>query len=97
VATDYDTPRNNPIQQPEPPSVESLRAGRAQAAASLGDDVDPLEAELELPGASLDDEELAVAVVPKQADEFTCTGCFLVHHRSQLADPAKRLCRECAT
>ena len=96
MATDYDTPRNNSIEQPEPPSLASLRAGRARVAAGLGDDLDPLEAELELPGASLDDEELSVTVIPQQSDEFTCTGCFLVHHRSQLADPAKRLCRECA-
>ncbi len=26
-----------------------------------------------------------VRVVPKQADEFTCSSCFLVHHRSRLA------------
>ena len=24
-------------------------------------------------------------VVPKQADEFTCSSCFLVHHRNRLA------------
>lgn len=97
MATDYDAPRNNPIEQPELPSLESLRAGRAQVAAGLGDNLDPLEAELELPGANLDDEELAVPVIPQQSDEFTCTGCFLVHHRSQLADPANHLCRDCAS
>jgi hypothetical protein len=26
-----------------------------------------------------------VRVMPQQADEFTCTSCFLVHHRSRLA------------
>ena len=37
-------------------------------------------------------------VLPRQADEFTCSRCFLVHHRSQLASEAKgqMVCRECA-
>jgi len=35
-------------------------------------------------------------VVPRQADEFTCSRCFLVRHRSQLADEKKGICRECA-
>ena len=33
---------------------------------------------------------------PKQEDEFTCMSCFLVHHRSQLADEKKLICRDCA-
>lgn len=28
-------------------------------------------------------------------DEFVCKSCFLVKHRSQLADPRRRLCRDC--
>jgi hypothetical protein len=43
-------------------------------------------------------EELKVKVLPMQSDEFRCSRCFLVHHRSQLA--AQRngdlICRECA-
>jgi Domain of unknown function (DUF4193) len=35
-------------------------------------------------------------VVPIQTSEFTCTNCFLVKHRSQLADKKKMLCRDCA-
>jgi hypothetical protein len=35
-------------------------------------------------------------VVPIQSSEFTCTNCFLVKHRSQLADKKKMLCRDCA-
>jgi hypothetical protein len=95
VATDYDTPRNDAEEQTEQ-SLEALKARRADSAADLGDDADPFEAELDLPGADLGDEELAIRVVPKQADEFTCTRCFLVHHRSQLADEKKRVCTDCA-
>ena len=31
-------------------------------------------------------------------DEFTCSRCFLVHHRSQLAEDrdGQAICRECA-
>jgi len=35
-------------------------------------------------------------VVPIQETEFTCTRCFLVKHRSQLADKKKMRCRDCA-
>jgi len=95
VATDYDTPRNESEEQTEQ-SLEALKARRADSAADLGDDADPFEAELDLPGADLGDEELSIRVVPKQADEFTCTSCFLVHHRSQLADSKKVICTDCA-
>ena len=95
MATDYDTPRLVDEEQTEQ-SLEALKARRAEAAADLGDDVDPFEAELDLPGADLSDEELNVRVLPRQADEFTCMRCFLVHHRSQLADPVARVCTDCA-
>ena len=53
---------------------------------------------LELPGADLSNEELTVKVLPKQADEFTCSSCFLVHHRSRLAEEhnGQLICRDCA-
>ena len=43
-------------------------------------------------------EELTVRVIPRQANEFTCSSCFLVHHRSQLASEKKGvlICRDCA-
>jgi len=41
-------------------------------------------------------EPLEARVVPIQASEFTCSNCFLVKHRSQLADKKKMLCRDCA-
>ena len=49
-------------------------------------------------GADLSGEELTVRVLPRQTDEFTCSKCFLVHHRSQLAkgDGPTSVCRECA-
>ncbi len=41
-------------------------------------------------------EPLAVKVVPQQPTEFTCKKCFLVKHRSQLADKKRMYCRDCA-
>jgi hypothetical protein len=41
-------------------------------------------------------EPLEARVVPMQSSEFMCKRCFLVKHRSQLADKKKTLCRDCA-
>jgi hypothetical protein len=37
-------------------------------------------------------------VLPKQEDEFTCSRCFLVQHRSRLAATKgdQLYCRDCA-
>ena len=82
----------------------SFDGTRAQArrvdAQSAVVDVDEAEVaeNFELPGADLADEELTVKVLPMQADEFRCSRCFLVHHRSQLAVErgGELICRECA-
>lgn len=34
-------------------------------------------------------------VLPKQADEFRCSNCFLIKKTSQLADTHRQLCRDC--
>jgi hypothetical protein len=41
-------------------------------------------------------EPIYARVVPIQETEFTCKRCFLVKHRSQLADKKRTLCRDCA-
>jgi hypothetical protein len=42
-------------------------------------------------------ETLSVKVVPPDpAKEFTCRKCYLVKHRSQLADKTRMYCRDCA-
>jgi hypothetical protein len=40
-------------------------------------------------------EPLAVKVVPQQPTEFVCKSCYLVKHRSQLADKRRMHCRDC--
>ena len=98
MATDYDTPRKTEDDASED-SLEELKARRADKSSSAVDvDETELAESLELPGADLSNEELSVRVLPKQADEFTCSRCFLVHHRSQLAAErnGEYICRECA-
>ena len=96
MATDYDAPRKTDDELSED-SIEELKARRVDKTAGAVDE-DEIEAaeSFELPGADLSHEELAVEVKPKQEDEFTCMSCFLVHHRSQLADEKKLICRDCA-
>jgi len=97
-SADYDAPRR-PVVEIDEDSLEELRSRRAASQAATVD-VDETEAAegFELPGADLSDEELTVAVVPMRADEFRCGSCFLVHHRSQLAETkgSQLVCRECA-
>ena len=98
MATDYDAPRKTDEELSED-SLEELKARRADKAASTVDvDETELAENLELPGADLSNEEFSVRVLPRQDDEFTCSRCFLVHHRSQLAKEVKGqpVCRECA-
>ena len=98
MATDYDAPRKTDDELNED-SIEELKARRVEKTSGSVDEDETDAAEgFELPGADLSNEELSVRVLPRQADEFTCSRCFLVHHRSQLAkDDGKQLiCKECA-
>jgi len=98
MATDYDAPRRDEVELGED-SIEELKSRRVDAQSGSVDVDDPDVAEtFELPGADLADEELTVRVLPIQADEFRCSRCFLVHHRSQLAYERKGelICTECA-
>lgn len=98
MATDYDAPRKTEEELSED-SLEELKARRMDKNSGK---VDVDEAEVaetfELPGADLSNEELSVRVLPRQADEFTCSRCFLVHHRSQLANEknGQLICMDCA-
>lgn len=98
MATDYDAPRHRDEDQED--SIEELKAARRPSAKSaiIDEDETELAENLELPGADLSNEELAVIVLPAQANEFTCADCHLVYHRSQLAQAkGKRFfCSDCA-
>ncbi|MDP9239558.1 MAG: DUF4193 domain-containing protein [Actinomycetota bacterium] len=99
MATDYDAPRRTEESEIGEDSLEELKARRAEAqSGSVDVDEADLAESLELPGADLSGEELTVRVLPMQDDEFRCVSCFLVHHRSQLAETrdGQPLCRDCA-
>ena len=101
MATDYDAPRRNESEEPSEDSLEELKARRNEAQSAVVDiDESDTAESFELPGADLSGEELTVKVIPKQADEFTCSVCFLVQHRSRLSgsapDGGKLVCVDCA-
>jgi hypothetical protein len=98
MATDYDAPRRTDDSDMGEDSLEELKARRteAQSGSVDVDEADVAEG-FELPGADLSGEELTVKVLPMQNDEFRCSSCFLVHHRSQLAreQGGELICTEC--
>jgi hypothetical protein len=97
TTTDYDAPRTNTADLDED-SLEELKTRRTSAQSPLVD-LDEVDGEgFDLPGADVTDEELTVAVVPMRGDEFRCSRCFLVHHRSQrvTSRDGSDICRECA-
>jgi hypothetical protein len=95
MATDYDAPRRT--EEESSASALPAMSGRPQTSAVVDLDETDLADSYELPGGDLSGEELAVEVMPAQADEFTCSSCFLVRHRSQLAREKDGLmyCKEC--
>src|SRR5690606_15532536 len=102
MATDYDAPRRSEADELAEDSLEELKARRNETQSGVVDvDEDASAENFELPGADLSGlsgEDLTVKVVPKQADEFTCSVCFLVHHRSRPAEESRSqlICRDCA-
>ena len=96
TTTDYDAPRGN-VTDVASDSIEELKARRTTASAYV--DMDETDVDgFDLPGLDLADEELTVAVVPMRADEFRCSRCFLVHHRTRrvVASDGTDICRDCA-
>ena len=75
-------------------SLEELIAKKADRAPTTDEEEDE-EALLSL-GRDEARESLTTKVLPVQHNEFVCKSCFLVKHRSQLADRRRTLCRDCA-
>lgn len=75
-------------------SLEELIAKKADRPAASDEDED----EETLLALNRDEarEPLSTKVLPVQQNEFVCSRCRLVKHRSQLADRARVLCRDCA-
>lgn len=97
MTIDYDVPRTSDFGQDADEPLQQLKKDTDGAAESL----DPGEQELDfgykLADIELSGEDLMVRIIPQQADEFVCTSCFLVHHRSNLAElgNGNRVCCDC--
>ena len=85
--------------EPGLPDVESLQDILAKQEATETTK-EPVEEDEEVVPVELvrDDraEPIDTKIVPMQETEFMCKNCYLVKHRSQLADKKKMLCRDCA-
>jgi Domain of unknown function (DUF4193) len=84
--------------EPAETDVESIQdVLEKQEAKDDEDDAEEEEPVTVVPTARDDRlEPVDARVVPIQATEFVCTNCYLVKHRSQLADKRRMRCRDCA-
>lgn len=85
--------------QNEAPAAEEAETSLDEIIAKKSDEPAPEETEDESVvevGREERVEALTVKVVPQQPTEFTCRNCYLVKHRSQLANKKRMLCRDCA-
>ena len=105
VTTDYDAPRRSTLEDADTETLEALTAAATTAARSPDVDLeeDDTAEGIDLPGADLSGadlsgEVLTMPVIPQRADEFTCTSCFLVQHRSRIAghSAGRPVCLDCA-
>lgn len=95
MATDYDAPRKN---DDDTESIEVLKDRTPEVKSAASDlDADDHSDSFAIPEGVAEDAE--VIVVPKQEDEFTCSECFIVKHRSQKAKKAGKygpVCTDCS-
>ena len=100
VTTDDDAPRRSTLEEVDTESLDALTAAAKTAARSPDVDLEEEDTAegIDLPGADLSGEVLTMPVVPRQADEFTGTSCFLVQHRSRIAghSAGRPVCLDCA-
>ena len=97
TASDYDARRISDVETQDPSALRELAPTLPGSSITVVDE-DPNDAFFfELPGADLSSEELSVAVIPQRNDEFTCSSCFLVQHRSRLRKSSSGLpvCADC--
>jgi Domain of unknown function (DUF4193) len=95
---DYDARRVSDVESADGSALRDLAPVLPKTTTTLVDD-DPNDAPFfELPGADLSGEELSVKVIPQRSDEFTCSCCFLVQHRSRMRRSGDGLvvCADCA-
>lgn len=96
--TEADLETATPPPDGEAEDVESIQDLLVKQESAVEEEAAEEEDEPILATLTTDDrvEPIDTRVVPIQATEFVCSNCFLVKHRSQLADKRKMLCRDCA-
>ncbi len=95
--SDYDARRVSDVESADRSTLRDLAPVLPKTTTLV--DEDPNDAPFfELPGADLSGEELSVKVIPQRSDEFTCSSCFLVQHRSRIRRTGDGLvvCADCA-
>ena len=98
MATDYDDLRPD-VKEAQEQSLEAAQSVKGPNALSAVQDVEETDDFDGIgPGGEIVAEELIINVVPQGHDEFTCYSCFLVRHRSQIANErdGHPICTECA-
>jgi Domain of unknown function (DUF4193) len=97
TASDYDARRVSDVETVDKSALHELAPALQGSSAVIVDD-DGNEAVFELPDVDLSGEELSVTVIPARADEFTCSSCHLVQHRSRLRSARGKppICADCA-
>ncbi|MDT5259175.1 MAG: hypothetical protein QOD10_4255 [Mycobacterium sp.] len=96
--SDYDARRVSDAEAQDTSALRELGPTLPASSTTAADD-DPNDMVFfELPGADLSAEEMSVTVIPQRRDEFTCSSCFLVQHRSRLRRSSSGLpiCADCA-
>ena len=93
-APDRDEPEKAGTEAAEEPAEASLDEIAAKRGEGGGEDESEDEGIIST-GREERVETLAVKVVPQQPTEFVCKNCYLVKHRSQLADKKRMFCRDC--
>jgi hypothetical protein len=91
MATDYDAPRK------ADDDTESLEAIKERGPVKAASDTEDIDAGDSFSIPDVVSEDLEVVVLPPQDDEFTCSNCFIVKHRSLVARKTKNgpICSEC--
>ena len=98
TASDYDARRVSDVETQDRSALRELAPTLPGSSTAIVDD-DPNDLNFfELPGGDLSGEELSVTVIPQRADEFICSSCYLVQHRSRLRTSSSGLpvCADCA-
>ena len=102
MTIDYDTPRVREETNAAADYLAQLDTRRTDAAAATliidDDSTTGLDDAVDLVRPGLFGDDPTFSVLAQQPDEFTCSRCFLVHHRSQRARVVqdKPVCRDCS-